>query len=272
VVRVYRDLLDAQLIKSVPQRGYFVTNGLPPDSEAPATRAVRRMIDAAIEGAAGHGLGLPAFLQLVIEQVRQHQQAPRQLAVVGHRDASLAERVDCVARALAGLPVKVIGLSFQELQARNGSMLPTDLASVTWFVVPVGETREAAALLRPHAHRIVPMTRALRPDVREFIARQPESTRFGIIAGSDVLIGRVLTMIQRLHPLRVEPIVTSIEHPREVERVLATADAFILGSYAHRELRDRLPPGKPSVQLSYLPSEAALRRLRSMVAADAGGN
>src|SRR5207253_4650078 len=142
-VRVYRDLLGAQLIKAVPQRGYFVTTELALDAEAPTTLAVRRLIDDAIDGAVGHGLGLPAFLQLVVEQVRRRQQAPRRVAVVGHRDAALAERVACVARSLADLPVKVIGLSFEALEARNGGPPPADLAGITWFLVPVGETREA---------------------------------------------------------------------------------------------------------------------------------
>src|SRR5215470_12493838 len=53
VVRVYRDLLDAQLIKAVPKRGYFVATGPIFDSEAPAATAVRQLIDDAIEGAVG---------------------------------------------------------------------------------------------------------------------------------------------------------------------------------------------------------------------------
>src|SRR5262249_13852708 len=132
------------------------------------------------------------------------------------------------------------------------------------------ETREAATLLGPHARRVVPMNRTLRPDVREFLASQPDSTRFGIIAGADFFIGRVLTMIQRVHPLLVPPIITSMEHPAEGARVLETADALIIGAYAYPELLGHLPPGKPAVELAYLPDEGTLRRLRALVTADIG--
>jgi GntR family transcriptional regulator len=270
VVRVYRDLLDAQLIKSVPQRGFFVTTSPESNGDGPGMLAVRRLIDEAIDAAVERGIGMPSFVQLVADQVRRRQQGPRQVAVVGHRDASLAERVECVAEALADLPVKVIGLSFQELEARNQSESPVDLAGITWFLVPVGETREAATLLGPHARRVVPMNRTIRPDVLEFLASQPDSTRFGIIAGADFFIGRVLTMIQRVHPMLVPPVITSMDHPAEVERVLETVDALIIGPYAYPELEPRLPPGRPSVKLAYLPDEGTLRRLRALVAAEVG--
>lgn len=268
VVRVYRDLLDEQLIKSVPQRGYFVTTGLTTDAEAPSTLAVRRYIDDAIEAAQSHGLALATFLQLVMEQVRSRQPAPRRVAVVGNRDAALEDRVLAVARALAGLPVKVIGLSYQELEEPDGSIPPADLADITWFLVPVGESRLASTLLGSHARRLVPMNRVLRAGVRDFIQQQPDSTHFGVIAGSDALMSRVHGMIQRIHPLLVPPIVTSIEHPGEVARALAETDVLIIGAYAFREIQHRLPPGKPWVELAYLPDEGTLRRLRSLVEAD----
>jgi hypothetical protein len=109
---------------------------------------------------------MPAFVQLVVDQVRRRQQGPRQVAVVGHRDASLAE-------PLADPPVEVIALSFQELEARNTSESSVDLAGITWFRVPVGETREAATLLGPHARRVVPMNRTVRPDVLDFLPASP---------------------------------------------------------------------------------------------------
>jgi DNA-binding transcriptional regulator YhcF (GntR family) len=271
VVRVYQDLLDAQLIKAVPRHGYFVTTGPALDSEAPTTLAVRRLIDDAIEGAISLGFELPTVLQLVAEQVRRRQQGLRRVAVVGHRDAALADRVTSVKQALDGLPVEVIGLSFQELRGENGHGLPADLAGITWFLVPVGETREAAALLGSHARRIVTMTRALRPDVQDFIARQPDSTRFGIIAGADVFAGRLLTMIRRVHPFLMPPIITSMDHPDDVARVIDMADALIVGGYAYPELQGRLPAGKPSAELAYLPDERTLRRLRNLVATDIAG-
>src|SRR5262249_50125450 len=124
VVRVYRDLLDTQLIKSVPQRGFFVTTNPEANGDGPGMLAVRRLIDEVIDAAVERGVAMPSFLQLVVDQVRRRQQGPRQVAVVGHRDASLAERVECVAEALADLPIKVTGLSFQELEARNESESP----------------------------------------------------------------------------------------------------------------------------------------------------
>jgi hypothetical protein len=229
--------------------------------------AVRRLVDEAIDGAIGHGVPPPAFLQLVIEQVRARQQTPRRVAVVGDQEASLDERVVCVAQALDGIGVDVLGLSFEQLEASDGARPTIELADITWFLVPVDETRRATELLGPHARRIVPMTRAVKPEVRDFIAAQPDSTRFGIIAGSDDLIGRILSMLGRLHPLRVPPLTTSIEHPSDVARVMRDADALIVGVLATPHIGHRLPPGKPCIELTSMPDERTLRRLRALVAA-----
>jgi GntR family transcriptional regulator len=99
VVRVYRDLRDAQLIRSSPKRGYFVTAGVTPDEDRPAAGGVKQLVEEAINGALAAGLDLPSFLQLVVEQVRQRQRTVRGL-VAGHATSPgvrrrLADRHGC---------------------------------------------------------------------------------------------------------------------------------------------------------------------------------
>jgi hypothetical protein len=65
-------------------------------------------------------------------------------------------------------------------------------------------------------------------------------------------------------------VLTSMEHPGDVERALESVDALIIGAYAYPELLGRLSPGKPAVQLAYLPGEGTLHRPRALVAADVG--
>lgn len=276
VVRVYRELMDTDLIRAIPKRGYFVSTSYRPDAEAPAVQAVRHLLDEAIDGAIANGVSLTALLQLCAEQVRQRQHAPRRVAVVGYREAHLEERVASVAGALAGLGVTVAGLAFEDLSAKDehvsrpatGNGTATGRASLAQFhlfLVSVGETKLAAELLGPYARRIVPMTRRLDRDVRQIIAGQPEHTCFGIVGGSDALVGRIVTALRRLHPLKTQPLTTSIEHPSEVPGVLERADVVVLGSLAARRVRASVPAGKPVVTLTYVPDERTLARVQHLV-------
>jgi GntR family transcriptional regulator len=275
IVRVYHELLDEQLIRAVPKRGFFVSTGPAGDVDGASVQALRRLIDDALDNAIASDMSLAAFLQLCSEQVRRRQQAPRKIAVVGLQDASLEARVATIQSALGDLGVEVCGLSLERLeqdaaqsppppQPEQTAALP-NISQFQWFVVSVEHIQWATQLLGTHARRIVPMTRTLEADVRDFIANQPDHTRFGIVAGSDALLGRILTVLRRLHPLVLPPLTTSMEHPDDIPRVLRSADAIILGSLAARHVHERLPRGKPSIILTYVPDERTLRRLRTLV-------
>jgi GntR family transcriptional regulator len=267
VLQAYRDLQEEYLVRSIPKRGYFVTIGSVEGISDTAHEEVYRRIDEAFDAAQAAGLHATAFLQLVAERVRQCRQA-RRVAVVGRRDAALAERVAVVAGAIADLPVEVIGLSYEELSAYASSAeTALVLEDVECFLVPVGEIQQAARGLGSHAHRVLPMNRTLRADVHAFIQDQPAGTRFGIIAGSTEksYVGRILATLRSLHPLAVSPLTATIDNRAAVDTVIARADVVLVGSTAAEEVRNHLAIPKPWREFLYVPDDRTLDRLRALL-------
>lgn len=267
VLQAYRDLQEEYLVRSVPKRGYFVTIGSVDGLSETTHEEVYRRIDEAFHAARTAGLDATAFLQLVAERVRRCRQV-RRVAVVGRRDAALAERVAVVAGATADLPIEVIGLSYEELGAYTSSAdAAIVLEDVECFLVPVGEIQQAATGLGPHAHRVVPMNRTLRADVREFIQDQPSGTCFGVIAGSTEksYVGRILATLRSLHPLAVSPVTATINDRPAVEAVIRRADVVLVGSTAAQEVRNHLAIPKPWREFVYVPDDRTLDRLRALL-------
>lgn len=268
VLQAYRDLQEEYLVRSVPKRGYFVTIGSVDGISGTAHEEVYRRIDEAFDAAQAVGLDAATFLQHVAERVRQRRQT-RRVAVIGRQDAALDERVAVVAKAVADLPVEVIGLSYEALGAYGspgGATLA--LADVECFLVPVGEIQHAATGIGPHAHRVLPMNRTLRADVRTFIQDQPAGTRFGIIAGSKEksYVGRILATLRSLHPLAVSPVTATIDNRAAVDTVIQLADVVLVGSTAIGEVRNHIAVPKPWREFIYVPDDRTLDRLRALLA------
>lgn len=267
VLQAYRDLQEEYLVRSIPKRGYFVTIGSVEGIADTVHEEISRRIDEAFDAAQAAGLDAATFLQHVAERVRQSRQA-RRVAVIGRRDAALEERVAVVARAVADLPVEVIGLSYEELGAYGSPAGATlALAAVECFLVPVGEIQHAATGLGPHTHRVLPMNRTLRADVRNFIRDQPAGTRFGIIAGSKEksYVGRILATLRSLHPLAASPVTATIDNRAAVDAVIQLADVVLVGSTAAGEVRDHVTVPKPWMEFIYVPDDRTLDRLRALL-------
>lgn len=263
VARAYSELEGAGIVRAMPRRGYFVVSPRE-DVAAPAFKEVVGLVDEALRASSAAGLDSVRFRALVAERARLVDLGKRAIAVVGQREAALDERVEVVVDATADLHVRVVGLSFEELRAPDGL---ARAAGFDWYLVPILETREAVSLLGPHAHRIMPMTRTLKPEVRAFVHSRAPDTRFGIIAGTDELIGRMVAALQRLRPLLTPPLAASVGDARGVERVIGEADAIVVGSLAGSKFARWRPLTKPNIDFTYVPDEATLRRLRARLQA-----
>jgi GntR family transcriptional regulator len=265
VVQAYRDLQNEALIRSVPKRGYFVSIQPEQDGAAVDLSRISALIDNAIKAAAEAGVDGPQFLRLAAERLRQPRPSRRLVVVMGQRDANLGGRVEVVGRTLADLGIEVGGLAFEDLEAA-----PFDPNAMSWadaeiFLAPVGEVHRAAKLIGNRASRLVPMTRTIRDDVRDFIQNQPAETRFGIIGASDEFAERILAVVRRHHPLLVPPLSTHVSDPAGVETVIAHSDAIVIGSIARARLGYDLPPDKPSIEFASIPDEGTLEKLRRML-------
>ena len=259
VARAYTELRSLGIVRALPRRGYFVVS--PREEEvAPVYEGVAGLIDEALRASNAAGFDSRQFLTLVAERARARDLGQRVVAVVGQHEAALDKRVEVVAQATSDLHVQVIGLSFEELRTPAGS---ARAAGVDWYLVPILETREAAALLGPHAHRIMPMSRILTPEARGFVTSRPVGTRFGIISGTEDYIGRMVAALKQLRPLAAAPLAAAVDDRAGVEQVLREADAIIIGSTARSRLAPSQPLSKPHIEFTYVPDEATLRRLRS---------
>lgn len=262
VVQAYRDLQAAQLIRSVPKRGYFVSIGPTAETAAADLQPVQTLLDEALAVALASGLDGRQFLRLAAERLNRYKDGGRVVAVIGQRDAALSERVAVVQRHLADLNITVVGLSFEDLEAGNGFPGTIPPEAIECFVTPVGEVQRAARVLGNHALRIFPMTRTLRPDVQDFIRRQPDQARFGILAAAPEMIERVLAVLRRLHRLEVSPVVASVGEPDQVRRVVDTADVILIGSLAKPQLSLDEPIRQPHIEFVSIPDERTLHELR----------
>lgn len=263
VARAYAELEATGIVRALPRRGSFVVSPRE-DAAAPAFEEVVGLVDEAVRASKAAGLDSVRFRALVAERARLLDLGERAIAVVGRREAALDERVAVVADAMADLHVRVVGLSFEELRAPDGL---TRAAGFDWYLVPMLETREAVSLVGPHAHRIMPMTRTLKHEVRAFVQSRAPETRFGIIAGTDEYIGRMVAALQRLRPLLTPPLAASVDDRRGVERVIREADAIVVGSMARSKFARWRPLAKPNIDFTYIPDEATLRRLRARLEA-----
>jgi hypothetical protein len=224
-----------------------------------------RLIDQAVHAARKANIDSVTFFRMVVEREKALRHAPLYVAILGYQEAFLNERVALITGALADLPgVKVIGISFQDLEAGDPARL-SQLEESEWFLVPVGEVQEATRLLGPRADAIIPMTRMLRSDVRDSIARQPEATRFGVVAGRREHIGRMIAALRNMHPLPMLPLHASTQNPSDVERVIEEADVLVIGTRARPYFAQYGPLPKPSIEFVYIPDEKTIRRLRSRV-------
>lgn len=260
VLQAYNGLQAEGIIWSKPKRGFFVTVTEGDNADAESLATVSRLLDEALAIALAAGLDSSSFLALAEKVVRDRRSALRRVVIVGYADAYLTERVEWVRQAIADLGVDVVGISFEELQA-NGQH--DDAGQSDVYLIPVGAWEVARKLISPQAVHLVPMTRDLRPDVRDCIARQPEQTRFGIIDDMEDRIGRDLANLHLLHPVLVPPLTALIQDRAATEYVIHNADVLLIGGYVRRQLDEYQPLPVEHIDIISVPDERTLRLLRS---------
>jgi GntR family transcriptional regulator len=265
VVRAYKQLEAEGIVAVSPRRAYYVV-GTPQHGTTPASTQVQGLIDEALRAAERAGLDTVQFLQLVSKLIKARRDRVERVAVVGDRDAALETRVNVIRRALADLPVEVIPLSFEDLATPAGSLLAT---AVDYYVVPMLDTVRASALLGPHAYRILPMYLTLNDEVRSFIASRSAKTRFGIVVSRDIYRARLATAVRRIHSPTARISTASVDNRAAVERVVAEADVILISSPARPRMPATLRLTKPTMEMTFLPDDETIRRLRAIVAADA---
>jgi DNA-binding transcriptional regulator YhcF (GntR family) len=258
VLRAYQSLVAEGIIESRPRRGYFAADTITPPMSGVEDTLVS-LIDQAVDASLQVGMDSTRLLALISERLPRDSHQERRVAVVGQRESALEERAAVVAEAIQDLGVKVVELSFEELSVGKAR---DKLVGIEWFIVPVLEFELAQRLLGPRGHRILPMTRALRADVQEFIRSQPANARFGVIAAGEEWIGRMLSALQALHPLTTAPLTASISNASQVDKIRAEADAIVVATLARKALAARGPLSVPTVAWIYVPDDATLRRLR----------
>lgn len=263
VVRAYKELEAEGIVRVAPRRAYYVSGG-PKAFASPAHREVQGLLDEALRAAEDAGLDTVQFLQLASKLIRARRQRTQRIAVVGDRDAALELRVAAVRRALADLPVDVIPLSFEDLATAEGSAMASGVDS---YIVPMLDTERAALLLGPHAHRILPMYLSLSPEVRAFISSRPAGTKFGIIVSREAYRARLVTAVRRLHTdARISA--ASVDDRRAVAGVIDGADVVLVSSPSVPRMPKGVALPKAAVEMTFLPDEETIRRLRTLLGAD----
>ena len=265
VVQAYRDLQAAELIRSVPKRGYFVsTTPTVDDRSGDAVRRVQLLIDSALDASAEAGLDSVQFLRLASERARRPRSVSRTVGVLGARDASLSERVDAVQDYVRDLDVTVVGLAVEDVGRLETEEIDALVRPIELLLVSVGEVQEAARLVGPDfASRIIPMTRVIRDDVRGFIDMQPPDAVFGVIASSPKFSERILAVLRRIHELQRPPIVVITSDSIGIRRAIDEADALLIGSLAQAQLTEFMPFPKPAMPFVSLPDGKTLESLRA---------
>lgn len=259
VSRVYQSLIAEGLIESRPRSGYFYVDRIT-CSSVPAAPSVSELIDEMIAAAERAHVDVEAVIVAFRERVSRRALRSKRIAVVSRQEAALHERRAFVADALADFGAEVVSVSIEELEAQTAGQW---LADVTWFLVPVLEFDLVRRLLGPHAPRMIPMTRAVRADVRDFVAKQPPHARFGLIAVREDSMGRLILGVQAIHPLITPPITAPISNPTKVHEVLTHADVVVVSTLARKALEDFGPIPVPSVEFLEVPDAATLERLRT---------
>jgi len=256
VFRAYEELVAEGIVSTRNRKGYFVA--IDENAIRPAHR-MQDLVDEAVQAAASSGIDASRFLEFVAERARTLRLARRRVAVVGYT-ASLDERVSMVSSALDRFNVETVGLSYEALtSAERGA----NASPIEAFLVPLLETRFASDLLGSHAHRIIPMTLVVKPDVRDFIQQQPPDTRFGLVAHGHQFVGRLVAGVARLHPLRVPPLTASATNEQAVRELLGRSEVAIIGALARPLVKHLEPLGVPNVGLVYVPDPDTIERLES---------
>jgi GntR family transcriptional regulator len=263
VVRAYKQLEAEGIVTVSPRRAYFVVGA--PKFTTPASTQVQGLIDEALRAAERAGLDTVQFLQLVSKVIKARRDRVERVAVVGDRDAALETRVNVIRRALADMPVDIVPLSFEDLGTPEGALLAS---AVDYYVVPMLDTERAAAMLGPHAYRILPMYLILTDEVRSFIAALDAKTRFGIIVSRESYRARLATAVRRIHSPTARISTASVEKRSAVERVVNDADVILISSPARARMPASIRVTKPMMEMTFLPDDETIRRLRAIVAAD----
>jgi GntR family transcriptional regulator len=262
VVQAYKELQAHGYIQSVPKRGFFVTSGYFSQPSIESNIRVVELIDLMFDAARETGIGEKKAAQLVLQRLHERQSRPKTIAIVGFRDASLSERVAHTRTGVADLSVSVIGLSFEKLEAMDGEELDDLLQPIDVFLVSVGEVRHASLILGKHAVRILPMTRELRADVVAAIQRQPEDTRFGVIANSHEYADRIIAEFRRVHPASITSSIAIVDDTIAVHRVLERSDVILIGSLAGTRLEVPIAPELDRIEFIFVPDADTLNKLR----------
>jgi DNA-binding transcriptional regulator YhcF (GntR family) len=260
VARAYQDLVAEGLVVRRERSGFFVS--FIDQSEANGgsvpNAGLLPLIDELI--CATRDMETRQLLRLVAARRQQAHRLRGRLAVLGHREVALAERVRVVASALADLWLDVIGVAYEDFSGRARS---ADLPYADIYLVPVLETEMASRLPGIHRDRIVPMTRRLRSDQALLVATLPSETRFAIIAVDRDAIGRALAMVRRLHPVEREPLLASVDEPEKVTRAITNADVVIASLRVRAQLTEFEPIRAPVISFVYIPDEVTIAKLRA---------
>lgn len=263
VVRAYKQLEAEGIVSVSPRRAYYVVGTA--QRATPASTQVQGLVDEALRASERAGLDTVQFLQLVSRVIKARRERVERVAVVGDRDAALETRVVVVRRALADMPVDVIPLSFEDLETAEGLTLA---ASVDTYLVPMLETERASTLLGPHAYRILPMYLVLSDEARSYVASLDANTRFGIIVSRESYRARMATVVRRIHSPGARITTASVENRQAVERLIADADVILIASPARARMPSSIRITRPTMEMTFLPDDETIRRLRAIVAAD----
>lgn len=263
VIQAYNDLQAGSYIRSVPKRGFFVTSGRSTHNELVPTDRLTEAIDRMFAIAIEDGIGERNAIQISLQRLRDREDRPNSIAIVGYLDASLAERVVYTRQAIADIGVKVKGISFEALELMDSHEREIRLQPFELLLVSVGETEQLTTLLNGQSSRILPMTRTLRSDVIETIENQPTSARFGIIASNAEYADRMIAELRRVRPESIVSVVAQVTEDSKVQYALQKSDVILVGSIARSQLPFEKTENLPLVEFHFMPDAVTIQRLRN---------
>ncbi|MEC9488674.1 MAG: GntR family transcriptional regulator [Halanaerobium sp.] len=260
VGHAYKELEQEGTVVSQQGKGTFVAGRVSGVREPSRKDKLLKIIDLAMEEAAGLDFSLDDFLTIAYVRAKEKEEQLKKIKVAFIECNQ--EQLDSIINSInLGSQVAILAYNINELrddrQRQDNVFAGVDIVVTTPF-----HFHEVREMVRDHQVEFVEITLEPQWETVVKLARVPAQCRIGLIAQSETFITEVKKAIDRLGLGREEVISSSAEEEEEIEELVASVDYLITSPHRFQEVCQLSGQEKVVFPFSLVPDRGSVKMLQ----------
>jgi DNA-binding transcriptional regulator YhcF (GntR family) len=268
ITRVYRELVEEQLLETKPGVGTFVadiTSIHQGRASRDGSRNLEQIADAFVQRALAFGHTPSQVRDTVLERLDVHSSSRTAAcaALVGNFKLATEAYAREAERILQDLNVRILPVLRSELQADLPGVIARLQGIEVVIAVPT-RLQEIRTLLEPYGFCVMAVAFQVSPETRRRVAAIQPRARVGVVATYPEFLSSLLEGVIAYGLPEAHPLYAFVDQETQVREMLAQVDVVVYASGSEKIL-EWLPDGMEAFEYRHVPDPASLNRLRPLL-------